>query len=129
MNEELLGHLKNPETWKRLLYMALFIIIFHIAEVVLAAVVAFQVVLTLIAGKRDDRVSGFGSQLSAYVYEILRYLTYASDEVPFPFSEWPQGEAPASQQASALIGDDSPPAPEAPGPRGPDADPGPGASG
>jgi hypothetical protein len=37
----------------------------------------------------NPRLVEFAPGLSRYIYEILRYVTYESDERPFPFSDWP----------------------------------------
>ena len=34
----------------------------------------------------------FGGKLGIYLRQIAHFLTYASEEVPFPFSEWPEQE-------------------------------------
>jgi hypothetical protein len=88
MNEELKDHLTNPAAWLRLLYMILFVIIFNVLELVIALVVFLQVILTLFTGARNERVLEFGDQLSGYAYQILQYLTYNTDQAPFPFMEW-----------------------------------------
>ncbi len=90
MSEEMKSHLKDMDTWKRLLFMLLFVVIYNVAEILIAVVVLFQVIATLFTGSRNRRVLEFGAQLSTYIYEILQYLTYNSDEVPFPFAEWPK---------------------------------------
>ncbi|MCG6872268.1 MAG: DUF4389 domain-containing protein [Gammaproteobacteria bacterium] len=91
MNEELVVHLKNPQTWKRFAFMFLFVVIFYVVAHLIVLVVFFQALLTLITGDRNERVSQFGSQLIAYIHDILGYLTYRHDDAPFPFSDWPQG--------------------------------------
>jgi len=91
MDEELKANLSRRETWLRLLFMLLFTAIYSLAEVVLGAVVVFQFASTLITGRRNQRLLALGQSLSAFVYEILRYLTYNTDDRPYPFGPWPQG--------------------------------------
>jgi hypothetical protein len=92
MSEELKANLKNTATWKRLLYMLIFVVIFNIAEIVLSVVVLFQVLASLFTGRRNERLLVFGDQLGVYILQIIRYLTYNSDDLPYPFGEWPAGE-------------------------------------
>jgi hypothetical protein len=94
MDEEIKSNLKNTDSWKRLLYMLLFVITYNVAEVVVAVVVLLQIILTLFTGKRNPRVLDFGAQLSTYIYQVLQYLTYNSDEPPFPFADWPTSVPP-----------------------------------
>lgn len=92
MNPELKENLRKRQTWLRGLYMLLFIVIYHVAEVVLGAVVFLQFLFTLFSGQSNLRLLRFGQNLSAYVYQILRFLTFNSEDMPFPFSDWPSGD-------------------------------------
>jgi len=57
--------------------------------VVLAVVVVFQFLVVLFTGKKNDKVLELGAQLSTYIYQIYRFLTFNSEEHPFPLSDWP----------------------------------------
>ncbi|HEY5602954.1 MAG TPA: DUF4389 domain-containing protein [Gammaproteobacteria bacterium] len=89
MNSEIKQHLKARDTWLRGMYILIFAVIFSISEVVLGAVVFFQFLTTLFTGVKNERLLVFGNNLSTFVYEVLKYLTYNSDDKPFPFDEWP----------------------------------------
>lgn len=91
VSDEVKDNLLNSATWLRLVYMVFYVVVFNVVEVLIAAVVLFQVVMTLFTGSRNQRAMDFGAQLGMYAYQILQYLTYNSDEAPFPFSEWPSG--------------------------------------
>lgn len=91
--EEVKDHIKDGSAWLRLLYMVLFAIIYSVAEVVLFAVVVFQFLSVLFTGNRNEKLLALGGQLSTFIYQVLRYLTYNSDLKPYPFDEWPAAEA------------------------------------
>ena len=82
-------HFTSGETWTRGLFMVLFAILYNIAEIVVGAVAVFQFVATLLTGRRNARLLRLGEDLSTYIYHCLRFLTYASDDRPYPFSSWP----------------------------------------
>ena len=88
MNDNIKESLKNNSTWMRVLYMAIFVIIFNLVEILLAALVIFQVLVLLFTGEKNRRLLGFGSRLTMYVYRILQFLTFNSEEKPFPFADW-----------------------------------------
>ena len=75
------------ETWLRGLFMLLFAVLYTIAEVVVTAVVLLQFLIVLVTGERNERLTGLGERLSVYVYDVLRFLTYNSEQRPFPFSD------------------------------------------
>jgi hypothetical protein len=100
MDHEVKENIKNRTTWTRLLYMLLLVILYSVAELVISAVVFFQIVVNLFTGESNERLLLFGNQLSRYVYEILLYLTYNSENLPFPFSEWPSSNNGVPQSSS-----------------------------
>lgn len=86
------GNLTNGQTWLRGLFMLLFVLIYGIAEVIVTAVVVLQFLFVLFTGDRNPRLKEFGAHLSTYVYSIISYWTYNSEEKPFPFATWPGQE-------------------------------------
>jgi hypothetical protein len=102
-------NITRGETWVRALYMVLFGVIYNVAEIVLLAVVVLQFVLTLLTGKTNARLLSFGDALSTYVYQIFRFLTYNTEDKPFPFGPWPSTDEPQGQEETS-----DPPAAETP---------------
>jgi len=90
MDEELKANLSKKSTWTRGLYMLLFAVFYSVAEVVIGAVVIFQFLFALFTGKTNARLVILGRSLSIYVYEVLLYLTFNSEDKPYPFGDWPQ---------------------------------------
>ncbi|HET7308005.1 MAG TPA: DUF4389 domain-containing protein [Gammaproteobacteria bacterium] len=85
-------HLQSKSTWLRLFNMVILAICFGIAETVAIAVVLFQFFTVLFTGQRNLNVVRLGSSLSQYLYQITRYMTYNTEERPFPFGRWPEPE-------------------------------------
>ncbi len=90
MTNDLKTHVKNRNAWLRVLFIIMLGVVYSIAEIVLVMVVLLQIITTLVTGRTNERALGFGKQLSSYVYQILLYLTYNTDQLPFPFSDWPK---------------------------------------
>ncbi len=82
-------NLKSRSTWWRFFYMILFVFALWIASIVLGALVIFQFLFTLFTGEPNLRVLNFSQGLCTYCYQVLRFLTYNSEDQPFPFSDWP----------------------------------------
>lgn len=76
----------------RLLYMILFVFIYSVAEFLLAAVVLIQIGFVIITGARNQKLLSLGADISMFIYEVLRYLTFNAEKKPFPFSDWPSVE-------------------------------------
>ena len=97
MSEEVKKNLKSQSTWKRGLYMLLYVIFSRIAEIVLGAIIVFQFLLKLFTGDTNERLRKLGQGLSTYVYQVFQFLNYNSEYHPYPFGAWPKGEPKAAK--------------------------------
>ncbi len=84
-------NLRSRSTWLRLLFMILFVVLWSLSSMLVLAVVVLQFFWMLITGDTNHRLLVLGRSLATYSYEIVSYLTYSTEEQPFPFSDWPQG--------------------------------------
>lgn len=103
MSDEVKENLKNTEVWMRLFFIFVMYLLYGAAKVVLFVLVVFQFLSTLFTGKTNANLLKFGTQLAEYIYQLVQYLTYTSDNKPFPFTEWPSGKEvkPAAKAAAA----------------------------
>ncbi|MDM8349884.1 DUF4389 domain-containing protein [Pseudomonas sp. sp1636] len=90
----------------RILWMAVFVIVWQLAELVLGGVVLLQLGYRLFYGAPSASLLGFGDSLSQYLAQIGRFGTFNSEEKPWPFADWPtpqaaQGQAPHSVPPAA----------------------------
>ncbi len=99
----------SSSTWNRALYMLLFAIIFNICEAILALIVIFQFVLKVITGDINDRIKGFSKSLGRYIWQMIEFLTFQTEEKPFPFSEWPEQQPKQEMTPPATHTDSSKP--------------------
>ena len=88
MNNDLEENISNTNTWMRGFYMLLFGFIYWITKFVLAGVVVINFGFSVVSGRPNESLTDFGQQLSNYVYNILRFLTFNSEHKPFPFADW-----------------------------------------
>ena len=89
--------LKNKSVWIRLLYMILFTILYSIAEVVIFAVAVYQFLSVLFTGNKDEKILNLGKSLSAYVYQVLQFLTFNTESKPYPMGDWPDAKLLAAE--------------------------------
>jgi hypothetical protein len=52
----------------------------------------------LFKGQVNESVLPFGQNLSTYIYQITLFLTFNTDDMPFPFMDFPDG-APGSNSS------------------------------
>lgn len=80
---------REENIWKRLLFMVLFAILYGVTDIVLITVALVQFGFVAITDQRNEFLLDFSSGLTQYIYQIVRYLTFKSEDKPFPFSPWP----------------------------------------
>lgn len=88
MQDQINENLKKISTWKRIFFMLVYTVIVGLVRILLWAVILLQVASTLLTGQANANILNFGSILSSYLYHILLFLTYNTDVLPFPFSDW-----------------------------------------
>ena len=76
--------------WVRGLFMLLMILLFQVTGTVVFIVMIIQFVMHLINNEANTRLVAFGSSLALYLQQVADFLTFTSEEVPFPFKDWPE---------------------------------------
>ncbi len=93
----------DDSVWTRLLFAILFAFLFYFAQILLGAVVVVQFLARLLTGRTVSALGRLGQGLASYFYGVMRFLTFGSDEMPWPFSAW-SSESPEV----AVRGNDAP---------------------
>lgn len=89
-SDEIKKNLTHGDAWLRVFFIVVFGFVYGVVNWVLAAVVLVQVCWSLITANTSDRLRSFGSSLGQYLRQIVRFLTYNSEDMPFPFADWPE---------------------------------------
>ena len=85
-------NMKSRSTWRRLFFMLVVILLYSVSRVVVSVVVLLQFFWVLFTAQTNRPLESFGQSLATYTYQIIRYLTFNTEERPFPFDlEWPDG--------------------------------------
>lgn len=89
MKEEIKQRLQKTETWMRVLYMVFFIFVYGLTKFLIILVMLFQLFSMVLSGSTNSQLLKFSQNLAAYVFQIITFLTFNSEQRPFPFSAWP----------------------------------------
>lgn len=86
----------HPDTkrniWIRALYMLLMGFAYQVTGTLLWLVTIIQFVIMLLNDTPNDHLLAFGRSLGCYLQQIANFLSFASEEIPFPFNDWPVGK-------------------------------------
>jgi hypothetical protein len=87
-------NIRSRSTWLRLLFMLIYYILISLASLVGTFVVVVGFFWVLFTGEVNQQLRQVGQGIASYIYEIVRYLTYNTEEKPFPFGrDWPSAAA------------------------------------
>ena len=82
-------HLTNPATWIRLGFMLVFTLLLMAGSLIISIIVVMQFALVLVTGSDNENLRNLGQGLGKWIYQAFMFLTFNSEEKPFPFDEWP----------------------------------------
>ena len=85
-------HLKSRSTWLRLVFMLVFWILAGVTTFVASVVIVLGFFWVLFTGETNEQLRKTGQGIAAYISQIINYLTYNTDDKPFPFGEWPSAD-------------------------------------
>ncbi len=72
------------------LYTLLFLVIGRGISILVCMVAIFQFVYSLIYSKPNDKVLEFTKSLSEFTKEIVVFVSFNSEEKPWPMGDWPK---------------------------------------
>lgn len=75
--------------WLRGLLMLVMALAFQITASLLGLVAVVQFVLKLMSEAPNPRLADFGQALGRYLRQIADFVSFGTEETPFPFSDWP----------------------------------------
>ena len=80
----------NKDILMRALYMVLFAILHTFTRPIIILIAILQYLHVIVKNDKHPLMLQFGHSISQYVYEIVSFLTFNTEEKPFPFGKWPQ---------------------------------------
>ena len=78
-------NIKSRSTWLRLLFMIVFYVLATVTSAVLSVVVVLGFFWVLFTGEKNRQLQQAGQVIAAYLYELVRFLTFNTEDKPFPF--------------------------------------------
>jgi hypothetical protein len=71
------------------LFMVFMGLVFHLSGTLLFFVAVIQFAFALIGDAPNARLASFGRSLGLYMQQNVEFLTFVTEDKPFPFSDWP----------------------------------------
>ncbi len=86
-------NIRSRGTWLRLVFIVVFYALAGVASAVASIVIVLGFLWVLFTGETNGQLQRAGQSIASYIYQIIRYVTFNSDEKPYPFdADWPSAD-------------------------------------
>ena len=90
--EELKENLAKQSKWLRLLWIVAFSFVYYVAIGILLLIIVTQFLFSLFTNSPNENILKLSNGFRNYMVQILDFITYQSDDKPFPFSDFPKSK-------------------------------------
>jgi hypothetical protein len=104
MDEKLKSNISDQSIWQRLCFMVLFAVVFNIAEFAILAIAVVQFFTRLATGSVNGELRDLGPRLGEYLKQIVAFETFHTEQRPYPFAPFPEGEQKSANGGQAHAG-------------------------
>ena len=82
-------NIKEPSIWVNFFLKVIYLIFLNFIIPFLGFITLLQLLFSLGSKKPNDNLISFSKKISIYIYQIINFMTYSSDERPWPFNAFP----------------------------------------
>ena len=79
----------SSEVFSRIFYTLLFFVVGWFTLWVFSFVVLIQFGFLLITSQVNTNLKGFNKEVGMFLFDLIKYLSFQTNEKPFPFRDWP----------------------------------------
>lgn len=80
----------KADNWFRLLYCLIFWFMLYFFSIALIILVVVQFFCVFTGTDINTKMRAIGRSIALYFKSCILFVTFNSDEKPFPFSDWPK---------------------------------------
>ena len=82
-------NIKEPSIWVNFFLKVIYLIFLNFIIPFFGFITLLQFLFSLGSKKPNDNLISFSKKISIYIYQIINFITYSSDERPWPFNSFP----------------------------------------
>ncbi|TPW11298.1 MAG: lipase [Halothiobacillaceae bacterium] len=100
---------QEENIWKRGAIMVLFAFVTRLVQFVVIGLMILQFLFKLVTKRTNQRLLDLGQGLSTYLYSIVQFQTFNTEEQPYPFNAWSAAKIKAKKDEAASSSKDGVP--------------------
>ena len=83
-------NIKEPSIWVNFFLKVVYLVFLNFIVPFLGFITLLQLLFSIGSKKPNENLVSFSKKISSYLYQIINFITYSSDQRPWPFNSFPE---------------------------------------
>ena len=83
-------NIKEPSIWVNFFLKVIYLVFLNFIVPFLGFITLLQLLFSIASKKPNENLVSFSKKISSYIYQIINFITYSSDQRPWPFNSFPE---------------------------------------
>ena len=83
-------NIKEPSIWVNFFLKIVYLVFLNFIVPFLGFITLLQLLFSIGSKKPNENLVSFSKKISSYIYQIINFITYSSDQRPWPFNSFPE---------------------------------------
>ena len=83
-------NIKEPSIWVNFFLKVIYLVFLNFIVPFLGFITLLQLLFSIGSKKPNENLVSFSKKISSYIYQIINFITYSSDQRPWPFNSFPE---------------------------------------
>ena len=83
-------NIKEPSIWVNFFLKIVYLVFLNFIVPFLGFITLLQLLFSIGSKKPNENLVTFSKKISSYIYQIINFITYSSDQRPWPFNSFPE---------------------------------------
>ena len=83
-------NIKEPSIWVNFFLKVIYLVFLNFIVPFLGFITLLQLLFSIGSKKPNENLVSFSKKISSYIYQIINFIPYSSDQRPWPFNSFPE---------------------------------------
>ena len=83
-------NIKEPSIWVNFFLKVIYLVFLNFIVPFLGFITLLHLLFSIGSKKPNENLVSFSKKISSYIYQIINFITYSSDQRPWPFNSFPE---------------------------------------
>ena len=83
-------NIKETSIWVNFFLKVIYLVFLNFIIPFLGFITLLQLLFSIGSKKPNENLVSFSKKISSYIYQIINFITYSSDQRPWPFNSFPE---------------------------------------